>query len=353
MTDSGSLRRKSSVVLFLLFGLLSSCLKLIKPSHPIRKETPPAAPDYCLATNWAALPTRADSADTVPYGSGLRDQQAQASADVFFVHPTTYFSRKTWNAALDDKSVNNFTDRAVIRKQASVFNAAGRVYAPRYRQATLYSFFESKRKHNGDKALDLAYADVKAAFQYYLAHYHQDRPIILASHSQGTVLATRLLREFFDQNPLLRRRLVAAYLIGYKVPAATYQVLKPCADSTQTGCYVSWNSMNWRKPFPRFEGGVAVNPLTWTTDTTYAPAALNLGSVPQSFDRIDRGMVDAKVHNGLVWLHDPESSGYTRVRIFGHHQLHYSFHLVDYGLYYLNLRRNAQARARAWQLFNP
>ncbi|MBC6611979.1 DUF3089 domain-containing protein [Hymenobacter sp. BT507] len=344
-----NLRWASKVGLLLLLSLLSSCLKLLKPGHPISKETPPSAPDYSNTVNWAALPTRLDSADTVPYGSNLRDQQQNASADVFFVHPTTYYRRKTWNAALDDELVNKITDREVIRKQASVFNAAGRIYAPRYRQATLYAFFENKRKHNGDKALDLAYTDVKAAFTYYLTHYNQNRPIILASHSQGTVLATRLLREFFDQDPALRRRLVAAYLIGYKVPATTYQVLQPCTDSTQTGCYVSWNAVNWQKPFPRFEGGVAVNPLTWTSDTTHAPATLNQGSVPQSFNRIDRSVVDAKVHNGLVWLHDPDASGYTRVRIFGHHQLHYSFHLVDYGLYYVNLRRNAQTRVQAWQ----
>ncbi|UOR05423.1 DUF3089 domain-containing protein [Hymenobacter aerilatus] len=350
MTNHRNLRRGFGVSLLLLMGVLSSCLKLLKPGHPISKETPPSPPIYSDSAAWAALPTRPDSADTVPYGSDLRDQQQQASADVFFVHPTTYYGRKSWNAALDNDLVNKFTDREVIRKQASVFNAAGRIYAPRYRQATLYAFFEKKRKHNGEKALDLAYTDVKASFEYYLAHYNQNRPIILASHSQGTVLATRLLREFFDQDPALRRRLVAAYLIGYKVPATTYQVLRPCADSTQTGCYVSWNAVNWRKPFPRFEGGVAVNPLTWTTDTAYAPATLNQGSVPQSFDRIDRGVADAKVHNGLLWLHDPAANGYTRVRIFGHHQLHYSFHLVDYGLYYINLRRNAQTRVRAWEL---
>jgi len=352
MVASGRLRWGFLLGLLLLMGALSSCLTLLKPGHSIRKETPPPTPDYSNAAHWAALPTRLDSADTVPYSSGLRDQQQQARVDVFFVHPTTYLSRKSWNAALDDESVNNFTDRAVIRKQASVFNAAGRIYAPRYRQATLYSFFEGKRRHNGEKALDIAYSDVKAAFQYYLLHYNQNRPIILAGHSQGTVLATRLLRDFFDEDPALRRRLVVAYLIGYKVPADAYQVLKPCTDSTQTSCYVSWNSINWRKPFPRFEGGVAVNPLTWTSDTTYASASLNLGSVPQSFDRIDRGVVDAKVHNGLVWLHDPEANGYTRVRIFGHHRLHHSFHLVDYSLYYLNLRRNAQTRVQAWQLAN-
>lgn len=348
MTPSIRWRHVALVALGCFPLLLSSCLQLLQPLHAFKAKKAGPAPDYSQLENWAALPTRHDSADVVPYGSALQDLQAQATVDVFYVHPTTYFSRWHWNAVLNEKLVNDFTDRMVIRKQASVFNAAGRIYAPRYRQATLYSFFEKQDK-DGLKALNLAYSDVKAAFQYYLAHYNQGRPIIIAGHSQGTVHATRLLREFFDQDPKLRKQLVAAYLIGYKVPATTYQTIQPCADSTQTGCYVSWNSVAWGKPFPRFEGGVAVNPLTWTTDTLHAPAALNLGSVPQSFDRIDRGLVDAKVHNGLVWLHPPDDDGYTRVLLIGNHKLHYSFHIVDYGLYYMNLRRNAQTRVQAYQ----
>ena len=309
--------------------LLSSCLLLLKPGKPFGAKPAPAAPDYALLQNWAALPSRHDAADTVPAHSNLRDEQAQAAADVFFVHPTTYFSRFHWNAALDEKLVNALTDVEAIRKQASVFNAAGRIYAPRYRQATFYTFFTND-SDDSRQALDLAYTDVKAAFAYYLAHHNQGRPIILAGHSQGTILATRLLHEFFDQNPALRRQLVAAYLIGYKVPA-TFQVLQPCADSTQTGCYLSWNSVQWRKPFPRFEGGVAVNPLTWTTDTAYVPAARNPGSVPAGFNRIEPGIADARVHDGLVWLHPPQDRGYTRVWLPFHLKLHRSFHLADYG----------------------
>jgi alpha-beta hydrolase superfamily lysophospholipase len=67
--------------------------------------------------------------------------------------------------------------------------------------------------------VDLAYADVKAAFQYYLAHYNEGRPIIIAGHSQGTAHATRLLHEFFEHDPKLRRQLVAAYLIGIQSEA--------------------------------------------------------------------------------------------------------------------------------------
>ena len=40
------------------------------------------------------------------------------------------------------------------------------------------------------------------------------RPFILAGHSQGALHALRLLRERVAAKPALRRRLVAAYLVG-------------------------------------------------------------------------------------------------------------------------------------------
>ena len=92
--------------------------------------------------------------------------------------------------------------------------------------------------------------------------------------------------------------------------------------------------------------GEEMDPLSWTPDTAYVPAARNPGSVPAGFDRIEPGIADAQVHDGLVWLHPPKSRGYTRVWLPFHLKLHRSFHLADYGLYYLSLRRNAAARVR-------
>ncbi|GGE96951.1 DUF3089 domain-containing protein [Hymenobacter cavernae] len=341
-------RSKLGLSLVLAAGVLSSCTQVIKPSRDFSSYKPSDSPDYAELNNWAALPTRRDSADAVPHGTALPDQQRTAAADVFFVHPTTFYGRGNWNASLRDENVNRFTDRSTLRKQASVFNAAGRIYAPRYRQATLFSFFDVKGE-DGKQALNLAYSDIKAAFQYYLDHYNQGRPIIIASHSQGTVHATRLLHDFFDSNPALRKQLVAAYLIGFNVKGDEYQTIKPCLDSTQTGCYVSWNSVEWGKDYPPFEGGIATNPLTWRIDTVAAPAKLNLGGVPQSFDRIDLHLVDAKVHNGLLWIHPPALTGYPRFLLPGQPQLRASFHIADYGLFYLNLRRNAVIRVEAWQ----
>ncbi|MBX0291126.1 DUF3089 domain-containing protein [Hymenobacter sp. HSC-4F20] len=328
---------------------LSSCISVIKPGKDFTQAIAPEAPDYRMEDNWAALPDRRDSADAVPRNTLLRNQQRDAPVDVFFVHPTTYYGRSQWNASLTDARVNHFTDASTIRKQASVFNNTGRIYAPRYRQATLFSFFDEKSP-NGKEALDLAYSDVKTAFQYYLDHYNQGRPIIIAGHSQGTYHATRLLREFFDQTPKLRKQLVAAYLIGFKVMPEDYQVLRPCDDSTQTGCYVGWNTVEWGQEYPPFQGGIAVNPLTWTRDTATAPARLNLGGVPYSFDGVDKRVVDAKVHNGLVWIHPSSHPGYPRFLLPGRPELRHSFHIADYALFYYNIRQNAEARVRAYRM---
>ena len=328
--------------------ILTSCLNLLKPRQDFATYTPAPGPDYAQDSLWAALPTRRDSADAVPENSGLRDEQATATADVFFIHPTTYFWRNGWNADLGKDRLNRYTDKSTIRHQASAFNAAGRIYAPRYRQATLYSFFDEETP-NGQAALDLAYADVKAAFQYYLAHYNQGRPIVIAGHSQGTAHATRLLHEFFDHDPRLRRQLVAAYLIGYKVKPNEYQTIRPCPDSLATGCFISYNSVATGNDYPPFHPFVATNPLTWTLDTLLAPATRNRGGVSQDFKRIDPQVTDAKVHQGLLWITPPKPGGYPRFLLPGRPELRHSFHIADYGLFYMNIRENAKARVRAWQ----
>lgn len=328
---------------------LSSCLKIIKPAKDFAHLAAPEAPDYRMEDNWAALPDRRDSADVVPRGTLLQDRQRDAPADVFFVHPTTYYWRKQWNASLSDERLNHFTDKTVIRGQATAFNGTARVYAPRYRQATLYSFFD-EQDASGKAALDLAYLDVKAAFQYYLDNYNHGRPIIIAGHSQGTVHAVQLLQDFFETTPRLRRQLVAAYLIGFNVQATEFRVLRPCEDSTQTGCYVAWNTVAWGSEYQAFEKGVAVNPLTWTRDTATAPVRLHLGAVPQDFDRLEKRLTAAKVHKGLVWIHPPEHPGYPRFLLPGRPELRNSFHIADYGLFYGNLRQNAGARVRAYRM---
>ena len=305
----------------------------------------PPAPDYGKPENWAALPDRADNADRTP--QGLTDNQASARADVFFLHPTTYTGdrgHKLWNGPVDNAKLNQKTDDGTILYQASIFNGAGRVFAPRYRQAHLHAYFAKDRdKDKARKAFEVAYRDVKAAFEYYLAHHNNGRPIIMASHSQGTTHAKQLLRDFFDGKPL-QEQLVAAYLVGISVEKDWLTHILPCDLADDTGCYVSWRSIR-KGHIPRWhrdgELVTATNPLLWNTGTDYAPKALNEGGVLLNFDKILPQLADAQVHDGLLWVTKPKFPGsifFTRS----------NYHLADYNFYYVNVRNNAMRRVEAF-----
>src|SRR6476661_6519113 len=99
--------------------------------------------DYSRLSNWAAHPWKKDPADSIP--QPLRKNfYADSSADIFFIHPTTYTDPEKqfgWNAPVDNAALNKKTDGSTILYQASIFNEAGRVFAPRYRQAHISAYF--------------------------------------------------------------------------------------------------------------------------------------------------------------------------------------------------------------------
>ncbi len=331
-------------------GVLNSCLNILRPVHKFSVEAAGPAPNYADTTSWAALPGHRTAAQQrLPGLPRPAFTPADTVADVFYVHPTTYFWRLGyWNAPLRLRRLRRFTDRTCLRNQASLFYDVGRLYAPRYRQATLYSFFATKNP-SSPLALDLAYADVKAAFQYYLKHYNHGRPFIIASHSQGTMHAQRLLHELIDDNPQLRKQLIAAYLVGRKVKPHEYQHLPPLRDSLQTGGIIAWNTASRGTEFAPYRGLLVTNPLTWTLDSAAAPASLNRGGVPLTFKRIDPHVTGAQIHHGLLWANPTHPPGYRHLHIPGEKDLAASYHIVDYNLFYLNVRQNARARVRAWK----
>src|SRR5581483_6659144 len=114
-----------------------------------------------------------------------------ADVDVFFLHSTSSVA-PTWTAPADDVDVRNASIRGGTLIQASAFNACCAIYAPEYRQASGFAFLEPSV--DGDRAIDVAYHDVVAAFDEFLRRTSR-RPFILAAHSQGSVLAARLLHD--------------------------------------------------------------------------------------------------------------------------------------------------------------
>jgi len=129
------------------------------PTRFVESPVPPP-PDYSKEQFWTALPNRRDGADRTP--TGLRDAQDSAMVDVFYVHPTLYTTKPRteyrWNQDLRDRRLNREIDRLPTLYQASVFNGAGKIYAPRYRQAH-YSAFLTPNLEDKEKSLGIAYSD--------------------------------------------------------------------------------------------------------------------------------------------------------------------------------------------------
>jgi len=301
-------------------------------------------PDYSHLYYWAAHPWKKNTSDSIP--KPLRaTYKKDSSADVFFIYPTTLTSKKDqrWNAPIDDASINAKTDNSTILYQASVFNESCRIFAPRYRQAHIRAFFIPEKE--SEKYFDTAYEDIRNAFVYYLQHYNGGRPIIIASHSQGTKHAARLLKEFFENRPL-QNKLICAYIIGLPVPENYFTTLKPCNDSGATGCVVSWRTFKRGYTESNYVAkenfkAIVVNPLSWTTDTLLVPSSKNYGGVLLKFNKIIPHTVNANIHNNVLWTSKPNIFG----KLFITKK---NYHIGDINLFYMNIRQNVKTRISAF-----
>jgi hypothetical protein len=300
---------------------------------------------------------------------GLQDEalpEAQ-KADVFFIHPTTYLSGDAPNARYDEPGATSAQiDRGVLRFQASVFNACCRIYAPHYRQAALAAFQRHNADAEAEAAFELAYGDVQRAFDYYLAHDNRGRPFILASHSQGSLHALRLLQERIARQPA-QRLLVVAYIIGYPIPEEITRAGVPvCGAARDIGCFVDWNTVRagstdssrensrliWLDGrYQQVDGRklICVNPLDWTVGGD-APATANLGSLPgvrgAELKAPVPQLTGARCQGAVLEVAIPWSKSrgfFDLLTLFG------SYHIFDYNLFYTNIRVNAQQRVAAWR----
>lgn len=292
-----------------------------------------AAPDYNDLNNWAAFHGKRSNALLVP-SPELRTNEAP-QADVFFIHPTTYMAGLNWNAALMDIGVNEATDIGPIKHQASVFNVSCRIYAPRYRQAILKSFYSSSSQ--GEDALNLAYEDVKNAFDFYIKNKNEGRPFFIAAHSQGSMHALRLLKDYID-NGLLLNLFIGAYLPGMPISKSELNNIKTISIPGQTACIASWNTYETNiQGYDHFyTNSICCNPLTWSSIETKIPTKNHLGAVPVSFDRVDKNLISAQVIHGKVEIDPIVLNGYSFLNQKG------NYHLGDYNLFYLNIRENVK-----------
>jgi hypothetical protein len=319
-----------------------------------------SGPDYANPANWLARPGLADDpSQWLPDGM---DPDRSGNAAIFYIHPTTYLQRDRWNAPLQPGGDTEFRTHLFVESQGSAFNAAGQVWAPRYRQAAYGAFLLNSA--DAAKALDLAFKDVSAAFDRFLREAG-DRPIILAGHSQGALQLERLLKERIAGKPVAKR-IVAAYVVGWPISSVTDLPalgLPACGTDRQTGCILSWLTfgdpanpelvLDSYEHSSGFSGGkrrrkdlLCVNPLTGTQNGV-GPAESNPGTLVPTANLMSAtlvpGQVGAHCDKGLLILDG-------KIPALGPYVLPgNNYHVYDYALFWGAVRRDAERRLAAWR----
>lgn len=325
------------------------------PGAPFAAPGP--APDYAQTKNWAAHPALAnDTARWTPTGYTAAPRPGTA---LFYVAPTALVDRSRWNAELTDPEVVARTDN-FLRAQASIFNSIAAIWSPRYRQATYGAFLTTKPE--AQQAKDLAYADVLAAFDAFVAAQPADRPLILAGHSQGSLHLLRLLKDRVAGTQLAER-IVAVYIPGWPISVTADLPalgLPACAIPDATGCILAWQSFarpaDYKAVRDAFDAGTGLtgarrlgtailctNPLAGIATATPSPATANFGALVPNAD-FSGGSLQLKtigaacLPTGILDIGAPPT-GFTKFVLPGN-----NYHVYDFPLFWANLRADAERR---------
>jgi hypothetical protein len=156
------------------------------PDHPFDPNDAVDQLDYAKTSSWASLPSIKDEADFFPAGEEGVDQ-ANAEVDVFFIHPTGYLKGDHWTDPLEKQSVTKENTQWMMANQASAYNGCCSIYAPHYRQASIYSYFgtdqvraevhgfvyQDVKKHSSTFLITIARADRLLSLVIAKAHTTQ------------------------------------------------------------------------------------------------------------------------------------------------------------------------------------
>jgi hypothetical protein len=375
------------VLLLLVVGLFVFRTELIlahmNPPEEFAVESVPAEPDYASLENWAAHPELEDTGDL--RAPSQEDLSMPQTVDVFYIHPTTYFGPGEWNSLTrpDEAAAQNL--QPALAGQASVFSRCCRIYAPHYRQAHLAAFSKTHSQASLD-ALDLAYQDVERAFEYFIDHFNDGRPFIIAGHSQGSLHAIRLL-EARVQGTTLQDRMVVAYPIGYWIPEDKLTrglgQIGLCENADQLGCFVAydtygdggdgrdlsgtlpyWYNTGWE--WVQTEKTLCVNPLTWDTDTERVGRDKHLGGMPlepvfslthqllnqhagRTYESLPEPVANltwAECHpDGTLFIESQTDNAFS----LGINEQQ-AYHFYDWSLFYMNLKQNVENRISQYLL---
>ena len=288
--------------------------------------------DYAQSESWAY------------YGIGEGKE-----TDLFLICPTVDMGKNgNYNMSMEDAAAKESFVGA-LNMEKGIYEDCTTMYAPYYRQMTfpVYSMTEEEMK----PYLEIAYRDVAAAFEYYIEHCNNGRPVILAGFSQGSQLLLMLLEEYFD-DPAYSDKLVAAYCIGWRVTEedlSKYPHLKMAEGEADTGVIISFNSeaegVEDSIMVPAGTKTLGINPLNWRTDSTPADKSLNEGACFTKYS----GEIKKEIP-GLTGAYLDETRGTLRVTDVAPGDYSNSlfpdgvYHLYDYQFFFRNLQKNVAVR---------
>ena len=285
--------------------------------------------DYSDSSNWLTI------------------KDADKAVDVIYFYPTTF--QKTGSDDVSD--INDVNMRRGAAKafslQATVFENDCNIYAPFYRQVSReYAFGSDELMRQS------AMQDPATALDYYFENYNNGKPFILAGHGQGSKILLGILADYMKNNPDYYKNMVAAYVLGCSVTKEFLSQnphLKFAESATDTGVIISYTTEGTgnigENNAAVSKGAIAINPVNWQRDNTYALALDNMGSLDKD-GNVLKGFADAMIdtERGTVICGTASPSYKMDGTFFGPD----SYFDYDYGFYYMNLRENAWRRIKAF-----
>jgi len=289
---------------------------------------------YNNPENWVNLPT------------------VSKNVDVFYVYPTVS-SNASGSMDITDPEEQALA-HGIFDAQASVFKEDANIFAPYYRQMSTNVDMSGGGLATDTKEFKQGAVDVQDAFDYYIENLNNNRPFIIAGHSQGTMALIELIKNRFGNDAELCNRLVAAYLIGYTVTDYDLSAagLTAAQNATDIGVVVTFNTQSvTSKGGPMLMNGAhCINPLNWKTDDTPADTTQNLGAVFFNDQtgallreenhycgaqiNLETGALTTTIPEGETLEIGPYSEGV--------------YHRFDYSLWYRNLEQNVSDRIDAY-----
>ena len=300
--------------------------------------------DYSKKANWYRLP------------------EITKDVDTFYIYSTMYMSANEGDpdyATLDNAEVLEGIgiEHAI---KSSVFEESTNLFIPYYRQASMmHAGLTWKRTGSIEEAVcGMPYGDITSALDYYFKHCNDGRPFVIAGHSQGSAILSLVLKGYFKAHPEYYQRMVAAYAIGYSITKedlAANPHMRFAAGESDTGVIISWHAegpknVELNAPNPAMlPNGVAINPLNWKRDETYAPADMNLGSIVMD---VNTGATDIRDIGGDAQVCLARGTVVTHADAIPNEMVELagpqSYHQDDYAIFYNNIKANVARRVAAY-----